>query len=782
MAVQEVSAEAARPRVDSAHFDFDTTASVQPSLEVGAAAVRLQPRARAALEVAVATRAPGLHVFASGSPHLGKVETVWAVLSQAARGLPRADDWAYVFDEDAPDRPVPLRLPAGEAPRFAKAVGDAVDVMKREAPRVARSGRFRKRHLDLGQQARQEEERLLAALKEKLRALSFDVRREEGQLEATPLIAGKPTRRPLEMLPPKQRRAIEAHLPRVSDLVEETNRSFAQAAASFDARHAELDRQAAEEVATRALEAVRRDFAHSPEAQVHLQRLGAALVKHHALFLRPPAEAGPQQPKSDPFLRFQVHVLVTHDGEAGAPVVRESNPSLSALFGAISKDVEFGVLTTDFTHLHAGALHRANGGFLVIPARALVAQDEVWAALKRCLATRQVTLEAEDEAAPSALAMRPAPVPLSCTVVLTGEEAVFEALYDQDPEFRELFGLRADFDDSAPLDAASVKDATLVLAALARREGARPVDASGVARLLEAALRLAGDQRRLSLEWDRVRNLLVEANHEAMKDASERVRAVHVRRAEEAFAWRSGLLSEHLAEDIKRGVLRVQVGGEAVAQVNALALTTLGDSISGRPVRVAARVGPGARGLVDIERQARLAGPVHEKAVLQLQGYLLGRFARERPLALEATLTFEQSYGPVEGDSASVAELAALVSALADAPVRQALAVSCSLGQDGAAQAVGGITQKVEAFFDACVALGLSGQQGVILSAANVQHLVLRDEVCEALARGRFRLYAIEHVDEALQLLLGLSSREVDERVGRRLAGFVEAIRQVTGR
>lgn len=785
MAAREIPAEAARPRVDPSRFDFDTTDTL-PRLEVGEAAIRLQPRARAALEVAVATRAPGFHVFASGSPHLGKVETVLAVLKAAALALPGADDWAYVFDEEQPDRPRPLRLPGGRGPRFAKAVAEAVELVKRELPRLARSGRYRKRHADLDQEGHAEEARILGQLKTRIRALDFDVRRIEGSLEALPLSRGRPVTKALEKLPAKQRRAIEERLPQVSELVEETNRELSKAAAAFEARHDALDAQAAAEVAQRALAELERESADAPEASAHLARLRAALAKHHALFLRPPSpapEGGSPQPRSDPFLRFQVHVLVTHAGSRGAPVVKENRPSLGALFGAIAKEVEFGVLTTDFTHVQPGALHRANGGFLVMPARALVTQDGAWAALKRCLRTREVQLEAEEEQGPSTTqALRPAPVPLACTVVLTGEVDVFEALYDQDPEFRELFNVRADFDDSAPSDAAAVGDATGVLAALARREGTRPIDPGGVARLLEASHRLAGDQQRLSLEWDRLRALLLEANHEAAKDEASRVRAQHVRRAEDAAAWRAGLHREHLAQDLRRGVLRVQVRGHALGQVNALALSTLGDTVVGRPVRVSARVGPGARGLVDIERQARLSGPVHAKAVLQLQGYLLGRFARERPLTLDATLTFEQSYGPVEGDSASVAELVALVSVLADAPVRQALAVTSSLGQDGAAQAVGGVTEKVEAFFDACQALGLDGEQGVVLAAANAQHLVLRDDVCQAIERARFHLYTVEHVDHVFQLLLGLSPEELDARVARRLASFYEAVRHVTAR
>jgi predicted ATP-dependent protease len=776
MAATKIPAEAARPRVDPARFDFDTTASVAPGLDVGAAAARLQPRARAALEVAVAVRSPGCHVFASGSPHLGKVETVLAVLRGAAAGLPRAADWAYVVDE-SPERPAPLELPVGEGPRYAKGVADAVEVVRRELPRLARSGRFRTRRAALQRAADAEEATILTGLKRSLRPLGFDVRRVEGALEAVPLSRGRPVRRALERLPARQRARIEATLSKVSEVVEETNRRLAQAAADFEAKGGALDEEAAVEVARRALAPLGEAFRAAPAAVAHLDRLVAAVGRSHALFLQPAADSPSPRP-DDPLLRFRVHVLVTQAEAVGAPVVFEPRPSVSALFGELGHDVVQGVLTTDFTRLRPGALHRANGGFLVLSAREVVAQPEVWSALKRCLRTREVQLELEEESGLAlAQSLRPAPLPLRCTVVLAGEVELFEALFEEDPEFRELFGVRADFDDTAPFDEASVRDAAAVLAALGRRAGVHPVDASGVARLLEASLRLAGDQHRLSLAWDRLRGLILEAHHEAVTDGADRVRDVHVRRAEAASQWRSGLHREHLADELRRGVLRVQVTGEALGQVNGLALGALGNSVAGRPVRVSARVGPGLRGVVDVERQAELSGPVHRKAVLQLTGYLLGRFARERPLVLDATLTFEQSYGPVEGDSASMAEVVALVSALAEAPVRQALAVSCSLGLDGAAQAVGGVTEKVEAFYDACAALGLDGQQGVVLCAANAQHLVLRDDVCDAIARGRFHLHAVTHVDDALALLLGLGRDEVDARVHRRLAAFHQAVR-----
>lgn len=310
---------------------------------------------------------------------------------------------------------------------------------------------------------------------------------------------------------------------------------------------------------------------------------------------------------------------------------------------------------------------------------------------------------------------------------------------------------------------------------LAQQEGVLPLDASALCRLLEELARLAEDQHRVSLEFGRLQVLMRDAHRQACADAAPRIDAVHVRRAEAQRRWRGGLIREQLDEDMRRGLLRLSLSGSALGQVNALALSTLGDSVLGRVARVSARVGPGRRGLIDIEHRASMSGPVHAKAVLQLQGYVLGRFGAHRPLLFDGTLTFEQSYLAVEGDSASLAELVAVVSALVEVPVKQSLAISCSLGQDGAAQVVGGITHKVEGFFDACLIQGLNGTQGVVLAANNVQHLVLRDDVVAALEQGHFTVHTIEHADDALELMLGLTPSEIDAKVGARLDAFARA-------
>jgi predicted ATP-dependent protease len=770
MSFDELKADEVRARIDPSSLPCDSSDALPP-VEFGEAAMRLQPRARAALDVAIATRANGFHVFAVGSAHLGKVESVMATLRAGAAVRPPADDWVYVFNETDPTRPHPVRLPSGTATAVTKAVDQALSFIERELPRVLHGGRFRKLHADLMTDARARESRILAELRPKIRKLGFDVRQVRGQLEAKPL--GK-TRRAL----------LGERLPKVSEIVEETNRRLVALMTEVEDKQARIDETAAREVATRALDPVRTAWESAKELHTHLNHLLEALVENHPLFLlteHSQASPKPELPQeNDPLLRFRLHVFVSHHGETAAPTIRESQPSASNLFGAILRKAESGVLTTDFTQLQAGALHRANGGFLVLGARSILAQDGVWGALKQALRTRSIRLQEVDEQVESSTAhlSRPEPLPLDCVVVLTGEPEVFEALYEADPDFRELFGLRADFDDGALADAAGLEHATCVLSALIVREQLPAFDRAALAAVMETSLVLSQSQTRLSVEWDRIRLVLLEAALEARKDRHECVTAEHVGRARRAAAWRDGLLEEHLRDDLRRGVLRTRVTGEIIGQVNAIALQTLGDSVYGRPSRVTAQVGPGARGIIDIERQVNLAGPVHSKAVLLLQGFLLGRFGRERPLALEATLTFEQSYGLVEGDSASVAELAALLSATAEVPIRQALAVTCALGQDGYALPVGGVTRKIEAFHDACRVLGFDDHQGVIIARSNVQHLMLRDDVVESISANRFHVYAVDHVDEALELLTRLTPANLSAKVSQRLEAFSRSVRQ----
>ena len=479
-------------------------------------------------------------------------------------------------------------------------------------------------------------------------------------------------------------------------------------------------------------------------------------------------------------------MLVTAEGSAGgAPVVEELHPTLRNLVGRIEHVWHRGLLSTDFRRLKAGALHRANGGYLLLDARSLLTEPFSWAALKRALKTRRIRFESVDDilSLTSTVSLEPDPIPLDLKVVLVGERWLYWLLAAFDPELAVHFKVLADFEDALDRAPAAEAGYAQMVAALARDASLQPLDAAAVARVIEHAARLAEDAEKLTLHVERVRDLLAEADFWA-RDAGRPVTTRDdVQRAIDEQIRRAGRLRERVQEAMLREIALIATSGSKVAQINGLSVLTLGDTSFGRPTRITARVRPGAGKLVDIEREVELGGPLHSKGVLILGGFLAGRYALDAPMSLHASLVFEQSYGGVEGDSASLAEACALLSALADAPLRQDLAVTGSINQHGEVQAIGGVNEKIEGFFDLCTARGLSGTQGVLIPAANAQHLMLRADVVEACAAGRFSVSTVASVDDALQALTGtaasppifpiltlLGRRDALERLDRALA------------
>ncbi len=483
-------------------------------------------------------------------------------------------------------------------------------------------------------------------------------------------------------------------------------------------------------------------------------------------------------------------MLVTGDG-LGAPVVEELHPTLRNLVGRIEHVWHRGVLSTDFRRLKPGALHRANGGYLLLDARSLLSEPFSWAALKRALKTRCIRFESVDDilSLTSTVSLQPDPIPLSLKVVLIGERWLYWLLAAFDPDLAVHFKVLADFDDA--LDRAGPAEAgyAQLVAALAKDGGLQPLDAPAVARVIEHAARLAEDAHKLTLHVDRIRDLLAEADFWARDAGRGTTTRADVQRAIDEQIRRAGRLRERVQESMLRQIALIDTAGARVGQVNGLSVLMLGDIAFGRPTRITARVRQGAGKLVDIEREVELGGPIHSKGVLILGGFLAGRYALAAPMSLHASLVFEQSYGGVEGDSASLAETCALLSALAEAPLRQDLALTGSINQHGEVQAIGGVNEKIEGFFDLCAARGLSGTQGVLIPAANAQHLMLREDVLAACAEGRFSVSTVATVDDAVEALTGLAagSRDagghfpadsINGRVEARLLAFAQARRE----
>jgi lon-related putative ATP-dependent protease len=465
------------------------------------------------------------------------------------------------------------------------------------------------------------------------------------------------------------------------------------------------------------------------------------------------------------FRRYKVNVIVDHSESEGAPVIYEEHPTYNNLIGRIEHIAQMGALVTDFNLIRPGALHDANGGYLLIDARELLLQPYAWEGLKRVLRAQEVRTESLSQALSlvSTVSLEPDPIPLSVKVVLIGERLLYYLLNQYDPDFSELFKVEADFSDEMPRTGDNDQLYAQLIATIGRREDLRPFDRDAVARIIERSSRIAGDNRKLSTHLLSIADLLEEADYWAGDEDREVVTAENVQKAINKQIERADRLRERTQEQIERGMILIDTTGEKIGQVNGLSVIALGNYAFGRPNRITARTRLGKGNVVDIEREVELGGPIHSKGVLILSGFLSARYAAEYPLSLSASLVFEQSYAGVEGDSASLGELCTLLSALADIPIKQSLAVTGSVNQHGEVQPIGGANEKIEGFFDACRAKGLTGTQGVLIPEANVEHLMLRSDVVEAANEGQFHVYPVATVDEAIELLTSVPAGERDE-------------------
>ncbi|MEW6324390.1 MAG: AAA family ATPase, partial [Nitrospirota bacterium] len=643
-------------------------------------------------------------------------------------------------------------------------------------------------------------ESLTNELQERAKEREFLLSSTRLGIVLAPLHRGKPLEsEELESLEPAVRADIErrekelhehihAYVQRIRALQEETERKTEQ-----------LNRRVIDYTSAHFFDELVAKYRDSPHIVDHIQAVRQDVLEHFKDFLPAPephlrllgAEA--EAPKES-MTRYEVNVIVDNGGRCGAPVVEEINPTYNNLIGRIEKKSRFGTLYTDFTMIKAGSILQANGGYLLVNALDLLRAPFSWDALKRAIKNECLKIEDVGElyGLGAAAGIKPEPVPVRLRVILIGSPLLYYLLYTYDEEFGDIFKVKADFDvEQARTEESPVPYAHFI-ARLCREEQLPHFDQAAVAAVLEQVIRWTGHQKKLSLRFSDLADLVREAGHWAGRDGSPLVSAKHVQRAVQEKIHRSNLLEERIRELIAEGTLMVDVAGAVAGQVNGLSVHELGDFAFGRPSRITARVFLGQAGIVNIEREAKLSGKTHNKGVMILSGYLGGRYGREVPLSLSATLCFEQSYAEVEGDSASAAELAALISSLADAPVRQGLAMTGSVNQRGELQAIGGVNEKIEGFYSACNALGLTGEQGVIIPRRNVKHLMLTEEVVEAITSGNFHLYAASTIDEAIELLTGRLAGEpqpdggypegtVNAAVSKRLADMGRKLQAIEG-
>jgi lon-related putative ATP-dependent protease len=805
MAIEELNVGALYNACDPASFDFKTTDELDSLEEIIG-----QPRAVEAVRFGVDIRREGYNIFVLGPPGTGKRSLIWQYLEGRAPEQPSPDDWCYVNNFEQSDRPVALRLPAGRGRALSLEVNRLLDDVPRALSAMFESDDYQERRRAVEQQFVEEQQRT-----EK----EFEAQARENGLATVSTPQGfalVPADEEGNPLPPE----------RVQELSEEERNKLEERAESLkqELRHIlesaprrgrerqrkvnELNRWMAAGVVRPLVADAREDYGDLPRVLAFLDAVEKDMIDNAEDLLRVGRhEDGGEQdqakemleaePTADPdalLRRYRVNVIVSNDPDAGAPLVYEDNPTYPNLVGRIEYRARMGALLADFNLVKAGALHRANGGYLILDAHRVLAEPKVWDALKRAVHDGEVRIESLAHAMglASTTSLDPEPIPLDVKVVLMGRPIFYHLLREHDPEFAELFKVPADFETDMDRSPEGQRLYARLIGTVARKEGLRPFGRDAVARVIEHSSRLAGDTQKLSIHMRSVADLLREADYWACEDGEGPVTQAHVDRAIEAQVYRSDRVLERIQEQIRRGTVLIDTEGNAVGQINGLAVFPFGDFYFGRPSRITARVRMGRGEVVDIEREVALGGPLHSKGVLTLAGFLTGRYANDKPLSLSASLVFEQSYSGIDGDSASSTELYALMSAIAEVPIRQSLAVTGSVNQHGRIQAIGGVNEKIEGFFDVCRVRGLTGEQGVLIPESNVQHLMLRGDVREAVEADRFHVYAVSTVDEGIALLTGMEAGEPDAdgqyppdsvngRVARRLAELAEQRRRFAG-
>lgn len=762
---------------------YESTAQADP----GAGAFA-QLRAFEALEIAAEIGGDGFNVFATGPPGSGKRALIGAWLRERAAIRPTPPDLVALHNFADPRRPHAVPLPTGSGKRLAGDVSRLVDDARRRLDQAFESERYRTRHRELHDETDRRRAEIVSGLQQRAHDTDVAIQLTPAGVVTAPMAAGRLlTPDEVASMPEAARSRFDAAVAALKEPVDEAFAAWHDLDRDLREHHAALNRDVALFAIGRLVQDAQHRWSQTPRVVAWLEAVRDDVIDNLALFRgeapddvsAAALEAQKQLSGSAPYLaRFAVNVLVDHDGEAGAPVIVAADPSYYELFGRIEYEMAFGAAVTDHRHLRPGLVHQASGGFLVLQAAELVAKPLVWPRLKEMLRAGRLTIEnvAVQYMLFPGVTLDPEPATIELTVVLVGSAQLYALLHALDDDVARLFKLRADFDDEMPRDDVGVRAYAGMLAGLVRERGLLEFDRSAIAALVEHGSRLAGHRERLCTRVRELRDVATEAAHIAAAEGAAIAGAGHVAAALAARRRRSDLVEDRLRASTVEGTVQIDVDGAVIGQVNGLAVAALADHVFGHPVRITATVAPGEGEVVDIDREARLSGPVHAKGVLILSGYLAGRYFLDRPMTLRASIVFEQSYGPVEGDSASAAELLALLSALARLPVDQSVAVTGAVDQHGAVHAVGAINEKVEGFFALCQAQGLTGEQGVVVPQANLPHLMLDERVVEAVRDGRFHVWPVGTVDEALALITG--SETAGELVRERLVELSRAARK----
>jgi len=765
--INKLSYEDVRAVVPEELLDFKSTGELDKLEQIIG-----QERAVKSLKFGLHVNKEGFNVYLAGPPGTGKKTAAINFIQDSAKEKDTPDDWCYVNNFDDPLEPNALRMPPGVGREFQRDMERFSQNVVDTLIQSFESKEYQEKREESLSEVQREREDLQERLQKKAREKGFALQQTPIGIVLVPVVDGQLVR-DISVLPRSQREEVQEKREELREELQETRRGFRNLGKKAQSNVEELNRDVALYAIQPLIEELEEGYGQIDEISEYLEDVQEDVLENIqpilALSQTEQQQENPlaalQRQMNDPRDRYKVNVIVDNSDLEGAPVEVENNPTYPRVMGKVEKEAQFGALVTDYKMIRAGAAHKANGGYLVVPVRKLLQNAISYDSLKQAITEGKLEIEdvRERYGLITTKTLNPEPIPFTAKVVLIGDPQIYYLLYRLDPDFKDIFKVKAEFNTEMDRNDENIKKYAEFMCTLCKKESLMELDPTGVKEVVEYSSRIASDQEKLTTMFSKVADIIREADYYATEEGSTLITGQHVRKALEEKVYRSNLLQERIQEAIERGTIFIDTEGEVTGQVNGLSVLNLGDYMFGRPSRVTATVGIGKKGIIDIEREADLGGPIHTKGIQIIQGYLNEKYARERPLSLNGRLVFEQSYSGVEGDSASSTELYAIISSLIEAPVKQSIAVTGSVNQKGEIQPIGGVNEKIEGYYESCKAKGLTGEQGVMIPQANTKNLMLKQEVVDAVKEGRFHLWAVETIDEGIEVLTGIEAGELQE-------------------
>ena len=747
-----------------------------------------QDRALSAVELGINIKSKGYNLFCLGPEGTGKTSLVKRILVKEAKDRPTPDDWAYVYNFEEPHKPIAIHFPAGKASEFAKDVDKLIEEFSVSIPSILESDEYKASLSIIKEKYKQKKEEYICLLQKKAKGKSVSLLHMPVGLVVAPVKNGEVlSPEAFDELPEDEKKSLIDDLNAMQEEIENAAQDLPEWEEKQRKEIAALREKFIKVAVKKPIDELRQRHKAYKGAVEFLKNVQKNIIDNIDDYLpnqenAAGAEDGDaltallsrmNKQEEDKFAKFKVNVVVKNEPGSGAPIVHLDHPTQGNLVGKVERIQQYGALLTDFTLIKAGALHRANGGFLLIDARKLLVQPYAWDSLKRALASKNIKIETPgDETSFTTISLDPEPIPLDVKVILTGDAELYELLSERDPDFSDYFKVEADFGVLMDRTDENEIEYAKLIGSLSKKKKLRSLNKQAVAKVIEYSSRLAEDSEKLTAHIASIGDLLSEADYWARKSKSNQIGKNHIEQAVEAQIYRSDRIKQAMLEQIDKGTILMDVEGKRVGQINGLVVYNFSRFSFGKPSRLTTQVRIGRGDFVNIEREVEMSGPIHSKGVLILQALLANRFAKDSPLSLEASIVFEQSYGGVDGDSASSTEYYCMLSAIANIPIKQSIAVTGSINQFGEIQPIGGVNEKIEGFFDVCNHRGLTGTQGVVIPRTNVKDLMLREDILNAVDEGKFHIYAVDTVDDGIEVLTGIPAGKPDKH-GNYLKGTV---------